>query len=128
MLAKVIRWDATMNIYGRTIRTGVVIGLLAGAPLSSAYAFRLEAAKEHQKMVANMAAFREEAGSKAVPRDLLLTQREVKHIHWCASQHPSYHATDNSILGQLGNRRQCVSPVWDVVDISQGNRLIEHRL
>lgn len=97
-----------MNVYG--IRNAVLVGLLAGVPLSSTYAFRLEAAKEHQEMVANMAAFSEEVGSKAVPSDLLLTQIEVKHIRWCASQHPSYHATDNSILGQFGNRRQCVSP------------------
>lgn len=105
-----------MNVYGRSIRIAVLIGLLTGVPLSSVYAFRWEAAKAHQEMVANMAAFSEEVGSKAVPRDSLLTQREMKHIRWCASQHPSYHATDNSILGQRGNRQQCVSPVWDMAD------------
>lgn len=115
-----------MKVYGRTISTGIIVGLLASSPLSSGHAFRLEASRGRQDIVANVAAFDKDGGSKVVPRDLLLTPREVKHIRWCASQHPSYHATDNSILGQLGNRQQCVSPVWDVVDIGEGNRLIEH--
>ena len=76
-------------------------------------------------MVANMSAFNEEVASKAKPRDFLLTQSEVKHIRWCASQHPSYHATDNSILGQNGNREQCVSPAWDVAGIHHGYSLLK---
>lgn len=100
-----------MNVHRTFLCPAVLVGLLAGVPLSSAYAFRMEAAKEHQEMVANIAAFSEEVGSRAKPRDLLLTRSEVKHIRWCALRHPSYHATDNSILGQLGHRQQCVSPV-----------------
>lgn len=115
-----------MNVYGRLIRPAVLVGLMAGVPLSSAYAFRLETSKVNQATVANMAAFNGEIGSNAAPRDLLLTENEVTHIRWCASQHLSYHATDNSIPGQHGNRQQCVSPFWHSTDVGHGYILLEH--
>jgi hypothetical protein len=110
-----------MDFSQEFIRTSVIVGLLMGIPPAPGHAFRLEASKAHQKSVANVAAFNEAGSSKAAPRGLLLTNNEVKHIRWCALRYPSYHATDNTILGQLGNRQQCVSPAWNMADIASSD-------
>lgn len=55
-------------------------------------------------------AFTGGAGQAGNSAGLSLSSEEIQHISWCARNHTSYHATDNTIESRQGGRTECKSP------------------
>jgi hypothetical protein len=116
LLTKLLGWVRTMYFCAKTACIGLTVSISMAVQMSSGYAFQLKASKARQEIIANAAAFGSEPGSKGASRGSLLTDNEVKHIHWCALKHPSYHPTDNTILSGSGNRVECFSPLSAIAE------------
>lgn len=55
-------------------------------------------------------AFTGGAGEAGKSAGLSLSPVEIQHISWCARNHISYHAVDNTFEGKQGVRTECKSP------------------